>query len=127
MAAAVALATSPSGFTAGEFAAKVREVGGEESRAYSSRKASYDLRKLRGKKLIGRMENRTRRYRTIPDGVRTMAALSVLREKIIKPLLAGFATRKSSTARVLHGKLDQRYQAVRAAMSALFNELGLAV
>src|SRR5208282_3776179 len=49
LAAALALAIAPGGFTVADFAAKVRDMTGQTS--YTSRKAAYDLRKLRGKHL----------------------------------------------------------------------------
>jgi hypothetical protein len=46
------------------------------------------LAKLTGKKLVHRIE-RSRRYAVDPSGVRTLSAYLLLREKVIKPLLAG--------------------------------------
>ena len=47
LAAALALAIAPGGFTVADFAAKVRDMTGQAG--YTSRNAAYDLRKLRGK------------------------------------------------------------------------------
>src|SRR5262249_51802056 len=44
-------------------------------------------KKLRVKQIVQRIA-RTRRYHTLPAGLRAMAALVVLRNKAIKPLLA---------------------------------------
>lgn len=46
-----------------------------------------DLKELRKKKIIQRI-GQTRRYESMPIGLRAMAALVVLRNKAIKPLLA---------------------------------------
>src|SRR5215475_5918214 len=54
---------------------------------YAPRHAAYDLKNLRGKQIVQRIA-RTRRYHTLPAGLRAMAALLVLRNKAIKPLLA---------------------------------------
>jgi len=47
LAAALALAIAPGGFTVADFTAKVRDMTGQAG--YTSRNAAYDLRKLRGK------------------------------------------------------------------------------
>jgi hypothetical protein len=60
MAAAVALALGPHGFTAAEFAAGARQMTRSDS--YTTRQAAYDLRKLRGKDLLIK-PGRSRRYR----------------------------------------------------------------
>src|SRR6516164_1696788 len=50
--AVVALATSPTGFSASELAAQVRERSGQAESAYGPRQAAYDIKKLRGKELV---------------------------------------------------------------------------
>jgi hypothetical protein len=84
----LALASAPRGFTVGELAVKTRALLGPGMPSYTARHAAYDLRKLRGKALVERVAT-TRRYRPHPPGIRTLAALFILREKVIKPVLAG--------------------------------------
>ncbi|MGH3183945.1 MAG: hypothetical protein ACRDOE_18870, partial [Streptosporangiaceae bacterium] len=86
LSAVLALAPAPGGFTVAEHAAKVRAITRKDD--YTTRQAAYDLRKLRGKRLIDK-PSRTRRYHVPPDGARTIAALLTLREHIIAPILAG--------------------------------------
>src|SRR6266545_358170 len=57
--AVLALATAPDGFTVGQLAAKVHTMTGHTD--YTVRQAAYDLRKLRGKRLIDK-PGRSRRY-----------------------------------------------------------------
>jgi hypothetical protein len=83
-AAVITLSASPGGFTASQLAARVRDRGGSD---YQSRQASYDLKKLRGKDMVRRIGN-TRKYEPTSAGLRAMTALLVLRDKVIKPLLA---------------------------------------
>jgi hypothetical protein len=64
LAAALALAPSPHGFTAADFAAKVCQMTRQDG--YTIRQAAYDLRKLRGKNLIDK-PGRTRRYYVPPQ------------------------------------------------------------
>ncbi len=85
--AVVGLATQPAGFSLAELAEAVRARTGGGPK-YSARQAAYDLAKLRGKKLV-RRKDQSRRYVSDPSGVRTMCAYLLLREKVIKPLLAG--------------------------------------
>jgi hypothetical protein len=56
----------------------------------TTRKAAYDLRKLRGKQLISQ-PGRTRRYHVPADSARIIAALFALCEHVIAPIPAGSA------------------------------------
>ena len=86
--AVVALSTQPGGFTLAQVAETVQQRAGRSLKAYSERNAAYDLAKLKGKKLVDRVKA-SRRYKADPSGVRAMCAYLILRDKIIKPLLAG--------------------------------------
>jgi hypothetical protein len=86
LAAALALAAAPAGFTAAEHATRVRQITGHDG--YTTRQSAYDLRKLRGKQLIDK-PGRTRRYSVPPDGARIISALLTLRDHVIAPILAG--------------------------------------
>ena len=91
---------------------------------YSPRRAAYDLAKLRGKQLVNRKAH-SRGYVSDPSGVRTMCAYLLLREQVIKPLLAGAARRLGQPPKVVH-PLDQHYLNLRTEMSRTFETLGLA-
>ena len=54
LAAVLALAPSPDGFTVADMTAKVHAMTGQTHATYNTRQAAYDLRKLRGKQLIGK-------------------------------------------------------------------------
>jgi hypothetical protein len=85
--AALALSASPAGFTASELAQQVRSMSGHPESEYGARRAAYDIKKLRGKAIVHKIGN-SRRYESIPQGLQALAALLLLREKIIRPLLA---------------------------------------
>ena len=85
--AVVALSSIPNGLCTHELAARVRELTGQSEAEYASRQASYDLKKLRGKGLVERML-KSRRYAATGTGLRTMAGVGLLREKVFKPILA---------------------------------------
>ena len=123
--AVIALSTSPDGFTASALAARVRALSKQPEAEYGPRRASYDLKKLRGKEIVRRI-GRTRRYEPMTAGLKAMTALVVLRNKAIKPLLAA-----AQELRPTHGAqnpraLDTHYDAIRVAMQGVFHELGLA-
>jgi hypothetical protein len=124
--AVIALAAVPEGFTVSDVAAKVREIMNLNPEQYTTRQASYDLKKLRGKNFVRKLD-RSRRYRVIPEGLRTLTALWVLREKAIKPVLAGAAKPKRGPKPKHQSPIDALYQAIQLAMFNLFQILGIAV
>ena len=123
--AVLALSPSPEGFTASELAHQVRALSRQGESEYGARRAAYDLKKLRGKQIVCRIA-KTQRYEPIPHGLRTMAALLVLRDKVIKPLLA--AARQDKPARGAQNPtaLDTHYQIARLSMQRIFHHFGLA-
>lgn len=80
------LATQPGGFTSGVLAAKVREHLPSTPETYQPRHAAYDRKKLRGKNLVEKL-GKSRRYQAPGDGLRTLVALGLLRNKVLKPVL----------------------------------------
>jgi hypothetical protein len=123
--AVIALSPSPGGFTASELARQVRVLGKQNESEYGARRAAYDLKKLRGKDVVRRI-GQTRRYESMPKGLRAMAALVVLRNKAIMPLLAATQGRRPSRGAQNPRALDTHYETIRSAMRGLFQELGLA-
>jgi hypothetical protein len=122
--AVVGLATVPDGFTLAELAETVRQRAGWSADVYSTRHAAYDLAKLRGKNLV-RRRIRSRRYEAEPGGVRTMCAYLILRDKVIKPLLAGVVRPPARPPKNI-SPLDQHYVALRQELHRTFETLGLA-
>jgi hypothetical protein len=61
LAAVLALAASPDGFTVADMTARVHTMTGQAHATYNTRQAAYDLRKLRAKQLVGKLAG-TRRY-----------------------------------------------------------------
>ena len=124
--AVLALSPSPHGFTASQLAEQVQRVSQWNQSQYGPRRASYDLKKLRGKQIVSRI-GKTARYEAIPQGARAMAALLVLREKTLKPLLAAAAEyRRRIRPPQNPTPLDIHYQSIRENMRGIFHELGIA-
>jgi hypothetical protein len=97
--AVIALSSSPNGFTASDVAARVRALGNDRHPLYGPRHAANDLKKLRGKHIVCRID-RTRRYQPLTRGLRTMTALVVLRNKrsnLSSPPPSPFIRRAAST------------------------------
>src|SRR6476661_738680 len=86
LAAVLVLAAAPNGFTVTGFAEQVRVMTGQNTTEYSTRHASYDLRKIRGKHPVDK-PGRTRRYHVPPEPARTIAALLTLRAQVIAPII----------------------------------------
>jgi hypothetical protein len=124
-AAVVALACQPGGFTSEELAARVRALWPDRPRSYTARQAAYDLAKLRGKQTVERID-RSRRYRPSAGGIRTLAGLLILREKVIKPVLAGIRRASIGAAPKTIDPLDQHYQNLQQEMHDTLRTLKLA-
>lgn len=124
--AVIALAALPSGFTVSQLATKVREILGLSPADYLPRHASYDLKKLRGKEWVQKV-SQSRRYQTVPQGLQLMTALLVLRDKVIKPLLAS----AGKPERVSHSQqetdIDKQYRLIQGEMRSLLHLLHVAV
>jgi hypothetical protein len=126
MEAAIALSITPGGFTAAQHADKVREILGLAAQGYAPRHAAYDLKKLRAKGLIRKTAEHSRRYEAIPDGLRAMACLIVLRDKVIKPLLHCGGHRKTGRQPAATTEVDSCYDQVQCSMQQLFKTLHIA-
>ncbi len=124
LAAVLALAIAPEGFTVGQFTETVRAMTGQTKQQYSLRQGAYDLRKLRGKQLLAK-PGRTRRYHVPEEAARLIAALLALRDKVIAPLLAGVRVPRQGRPPTSWTPVDRDYETLRRGMQTLFRDLGL--
>jgi hypothetical protein len=125
LAAVLALAVAPGGFTVADLTAKVHALTGQTESGYTTRQGANDLRKLRGKQLVVKPA-RTRRYHVPPDAARTIATLLALREKVIGPILTRVRTPRPGRRPATWTRVDHDYEQIRLGMQALFHDLGLA-
>jgi hypothetical protein len=125
LAAVLALASSPAGFTVADLARKVRAMTGQSPTAYTVRQAAYDLKKLRGKELITKL-GRRRRYQVQPPAMRSIAALFILRDYVLAPILAGVRSPRLGRKPATWTPTDRHYEQLRIRMQPLFHELGIA-
>jgi len=119
----IALASIPEGFSAADIAERVRTILSDP--AYRTSRAAYDLRKLRGKGLVSKLP-RSRRYKSCPQALRALAALLVLRDHVIRPLLAGALHAETTPGPCHTASRDQPYATLRRDMNDLFREVGIA-
>lgn len=125
MTALVALASAPKGFTSSQLAAKVNEISRDKAASYTSRQAAYDLKKFRAKGIV-KKEPYKRQYELAPQGLRSIAALHILRDKVIEPLLAGQCLPKRGRKPKNICPLDEHYKILQTEMQQLFAAIGIA-
>jgi hypothetical protein len=125
LAAALALAVAPQGFTVAQFTAEVQAMTGQTPKDYRTRQAPYDLRKLRAKQLITK-PGRTRRYHVPGDAARTITAILTIRDHVIAPLIAGVRTPRRGRPPKHWTNIDRDYETLRLGMKTLFGHLGIA-
>jgi hypothetical protein len=123
--AALALACAPDGFTAGQLAQAVQSMPGPAHSTYDTRRAAYDLKKLRGKDLVSKLDN-SRRYSVPPQAIRMIAALVILREKVLRPILAGVGKPRMGRKPKTWSPIDEHYEAIRQGMFTLMDDLRIA-
>ena len=73
-----------------------------------------------------RRVGKTRRYEPILAGLKAMAAVVILRDRAIKPLLAAAQEIRPARGAQNPTALDKHYEDIRVAMQGVFRELGLA-
>jgi len=123
--AVLSLASAPDGFTAEALAGRVRQQQGHVQADYTTRRAAYDLRKLRGKALVEKTD-RSRRYQVSTSAFRAIAALIIIREKVLKPVLAGACKPKLGRPPKNIDPLDIHYINLQRELSRTFETLGVA-
>jgi hypothetical protein len=125
--AVVALSSHPGGFSSGALAAKVRELTGWSEAEYGPRQAAYDLKKLRGKGLVERVGN-SRRYQATEPGLRTIVVVGVVREQVLKPILAKACKPEPHPPLPPEnrGPLENHYEAIHEEVRKLLRTLTIA-
>lgn len=120
--ALLVLSVKPGGFTIKELAQKAGEAFKEVP--YSARQAAYDLKKFKGKDMLVSVPN-SRCYRLSSFGTRLLAGLIILREKVIKPIIAGLCKKTVGRPPKNMQPRDTSYDTLRSEMLKLLGELNL--
>jgi hypothetical protein len=123
MESVVALSTQPGGFTSGDLAMKVQERLDVSAEDYQPRQAAYDLKKLRGKELVSKV-GKSRQYQAPAEGLRTLVALGMLRDRVLKPVLRN-RNLQGPPPRT-NNPVDHHYYNLRQEMRRLFRTLKIA-
>ena len=122
----ITLATAPHGFHCADLTAKVQAILATNEGTYTPRQAAYDLRKLRGKNIVRKIEG-SRRYEVAAQGLQTAAAVLLLREKVIKPVMAGAGKPRRGRPPKQQDPIDAHYETLQHEMYSLFQTIGIAV
>ena len=123
--AVIALAPGPHGFTVRQLASKVRTITGASDRDYQNWAAAYDLAKLRAKGIVVRRP-KTQRYQPSDSGLQALAALILIIDKVIRPVLAGAGKPRPRRQPKSEDPSQIHYHALHSEMWKLFGTLGIA-
>lgn len=123
--AVLALSPSPQGFTSSDLTQQVRLMNNLQESDYGVRCAAYDIKKLRAKGMVRKI-GKSHRYEPFPQGLRSLTALLVLREKLIRPLLAASGQPEPAERPANPTSIDHHYETLRVGMRNLFTDLGIA-
>lgn len=121
--AVIALAAAPRGFGLADLVQHVRQMTSDA--AYTLRQAAYDLKKLRAKNLVARID-RSRRYTVPAWALKALTALLVLKDQVIKPVLANLGAPLSRPQPDQASPLDEHYLRLQDDLRLLFQALGIA-
>jgi hypothetical protein len=89
------------------------------NKAYTARQAAYGMNKLRGKFILAPII-KSRPYCLSTEGVRILAGLLILREKVIKPLLAGICKKTAGRPPKNVRPIDTKYDKIRSEMPCVW-------
>jgi hypothetical protein len=92
---------------------------------YGHREAVYDLAKYAAKGLVSH-KPRQRYYRIVPSAVRVLSAYLIIRERVLKPILAGASRRRLGRPHKNMDSIDQHYLNLRSELFVTLNKLGVA-
>jgi hypothetical protein len=124
MAAIAALSAAPKGFSVADLVAKVQRLSGQGTDSYSARQAAYDLRKFRAKHLVDK-PGRARRYHVTPEALSTITAVTIIRDKVLAPLLGEVRKPRRVVTRKNWTPIEHDYEKLRSGMEDLFGHLGI--
>jgi hypothetical protein len=125
MQAIIALAAAPDGFRLADLAHQVCSLSGQSAIDYTARQAAYDLKKFRAKNLVAKVA-RSRRYTVPVTALRAMMASLVLRDKVIRPVLANLGKPVETHKPAEPSDFDQHYLRMQADLRNLFQAVGIA-
>jgi len=119
----IVLSVNPHGFSSTQFAKEYNRQQ-QKGQEYTRRQAAYDIKKFRGKNLVRKIQ-RSNRYEAVPEGLKTATALLTIREKVIKPVLAGAVNPRPENDPKLNTQntVNEHYKNMQREMIQLFHAL----
>jgi hypothetical protein len=121
--AVLAVAVLPRRWGSAAVAAEIGEILGWSPETEASRQAPYDLKKLRGKKLIDKAGRRY--YAASGPGLQMIAALAIRPDKVLKPVLAKATNPKRRAVPAMQGPIEAHYEAVQQERAKLCQAVGM--
>ena len=88
-------------------------------------RVAYDLKKLRAKNLLTKLGN-SHRYSIPSEAICIIGALVILRDKVLRPILAGVGKRNTGRKPKNWSLIDEHYETIRQDMFTLFEDLRIA-
>ena len=120
----LALSMQPGGYVIGDVAEKMKGMVGNRYGKYTNRKAAYDIKKLRGKKLVRKLKG-TNRYTTTTKGIETITAILVLVQKQLPAVLAAINKESISNNPEELSLLDSHYLNIRKEVKQINQIMGI--
>jgi hypothetical protein len=122
MQSVLALAIKPGGYKISDV---VSEMKLRMSKSYSTRNAGYELRKLRGKGLVEKIDGTTK-YRTTRKGIETIIAIMALTQKTIPAVLSSLNKEELSERPEQISVIDQNLINVWNGIKTIVHQYGIA-
>lgn len=121
----LALAIKPGGYRAKDITVLMKErLDKKQSSTYTPAKAAYDIRKLRGKALVEKIEN-TRKYKTTKKGIETIVSILSITQKILPTILSSVNKNVLSVNPEEMSELDNHYLKIKNEINAIYNSFGI--
>ena len=119
----LALAVRPGGYKVADVAEMMKT---KMKKSYTTRQAAYDMRKLRGKKMIEKIEGTTK-YRTTKKGMETIIAILVLTQKTIPAVLSAINNDKLSENPEQLSTIDWNIIKIRESIKEINQQNGIKI
>jgi hypothetical protein len=125
MESVVALAIKPNGYTAKDIAILMKErLDKKQAKDYTPAKAAYDMRKLRGKGLVVKIE-KSRKYKTTKKGMETIIAVLAFTQKTMPSILSSINKDVLSDNPEEMQNIDKIYMNIRNEIKEINQQYGM--
>ncbi len=125
MESVVALAIKPNGYTAKDITILTKDrLDKKQAKDYRPAKAAYDIRKLRGKGLVVKIE-KSRKYKTTKKGIETIIAVLAITQKTIPTILSSINKNVISDNPDEMQNIDKIYINIRNEIKEIHKQYGI--